>query len=619
MGWLSKYRFVAEDDDGNTRDLVPVVEDFLLSGENSEKFIWQTKIPGVLKFVKEDFTWLYARETEAVGGDQTRCGGIAIRVYVTCSGVELLRWQFFVNLNECEWDPVACQVLVNTQPTDAYSYIFRNWEKEFDVLDMVATKHDVPGLVGYLEIETCGPTSTIAVSHDDLPYTNTCLANPAEAWVILQHYWLTTAITDPTPGSITYDGEYCTIWVRERVDDSPTTPPGDGWIDIGGDSWVREPEVYYYQDGPYYYALPPFNTYVKYWVKLGRVVGASAAVVADELTDSSFELAPPSDPIPTSATIYKNGMTLEDVIVALLDEVSGGIYTIKSNFFRINPDSPLPVTEPYPTAEAGFDAIMVWQTSDIVRPYATAQATDLKLSLKGLLEEMRKVFNTSWAMEGSIFRIEHVSYFDNEEGEDFTADPYLTYIDKKNRYMYESLAMPVKEVFGWAFQVSPFFNGLPILYPFSCASGEKKEDNFTAAMTSADLAYIHRVGDEAPLSGLFFGAMLESGGTYYFAREADGGGSIRNNGHLAFTKLHPNYWLWDRPQSQGQMNGADTVFETRVRLKKQEEISVPVTCEFLFDTFDPNNLIKTQIGWGQVKSWSYSAKKCLLTLQLMQQ
>jgi len=623
MTWFSKYRFVLEDDDGNTRTVEPIIDDLSVSGEKTEKFNGEVKLADKVVFEKEDFEWIYARETQTVGGDQTRCGGLAFRVYLTCGGVETLKWQFFINMNECQWQPDQCRVTCQPQPVSEFTCVFRNWETELDVLDLVATKYEVPGLVGYLETETCGPNASLGTLHVDLPLTDSsCLADPADGWVILQNYWVSATIVDSTPGSIEYTGEYCTIWVRERVDDSPSEPPGDGWIDIGGDSWVREPEIYYYQDGPYYYNLPPLNTYIKYWVKFGKVVGASAAVTAEELNETSFELNPPAVPIESQAIVYSNGMLLDDVLEALVTDACP-LLTIKSNFFQINADDPLPTDEPYPTAAAGFDKLMVWQASDVVRPGVSGDATDLKITLKRFLESLRNVFNVAWTIESGVFRVEHVSYFVNIEGSDFTLSPYDEYIEKKNGYSYISYKFPKVELFGYAFPTTPFFKGQPITYTFRCSDRSKPEQSWVDSLASADLGYLHQAGEDVPLTGLFFGAVLDGSGfeavnaaPYYFAREDDDDGNPRTNGHLAFTRLLPNYWKWDRPKTPGIMNGVETDFETTLRLKKQEDLEIPVDCAFM-DTFDPNDLVQTEMGWGEVQAWTYSAKKCLLTLTIV--
>jgi hypothetical protein len=616
MGWTNRYRFVLEDDDGNTRDCIPYNKDLLITGDRkSNRFNWSYVIGDPVVFEGADFDWLYTLEQDLAPGDATRCGGSAFRIYETCGGVETLKYEFFINLNEAEFFPDDCTVVCKLQPVDAFSCIYRHWEDELDVLDLVVTKHKVPGLVGYVERVNCPEETFLEQDPGDLPIlADNCLPD-AFAWKVLQTYWVTFDINGFYP--YTYDGYAITAWVRERVDDSATEPPGDGWIDLGGDSWVRELELYPATDYlDYYFSIPPTDTILKI-IKTYKIVGADPNIVEKTPYYTNHILGwnvEANDPIPHLE--YSNGMLFVDVLDALVN--NGCALTLKSNFFRINPDDPFPAAEPYPTAAAGFDKLMIWQLSDVARPEVSEDATDLKITLRDFLEELRNVFNVDWTIEtGGVFRIEHISYFVNQNGEDLTLAPWDQYTRKKNAYRYDSVKIPKAETFSFSFKTTPFFNGLPIIYSWTCASSDLKDKNFVAKLTSTDLGYINQVGDNSPLSGMFIGAMIDGGGfgiyDYYFAREDDGAGNPRNNGHLAFTKLHPNYWKWDRPQTSGQMNGTATAFVSTFRIKRQQEITIPVDCDFL-STWDPNDLVNTFIGWGEIDAFQISLANCTLSI-----
>lgn len=621
MGLTNRFRFELEDEDGQTRDCTPYNPDVIITGDRREsRFNWSYLLTDPIVLKGDDFAWIYALEQNAPldPSEATRCGGVAFRIYETCNGDENLRFEYFANLNEAEFFPDDCYAKLKLQPVDAFSCIYRNWEEEVDVLDLVGTKYTIPGLIGYLELETCNPSPYVNLDESYLPsIEDSCLSDPAEGWVLLQHYWVTSSIASVGP-PILYNGEAATIWVRERVDDSPSNPPGDGWIDIGGDSWVRKPEVYYYKDVTYYYNLAPLNTFVKYIEKWGKVVGASPNVVVDELDEYSFELNVPAAPIPTAGVEYSNGLLLEDVLQALLDV--GCSLTVKSNFFRIDPDDPFPADEPYPTAAAGFDKIILWQLSDVVRYDASQDATDLKISLKDFLEDLRNTFNVEWTIEGgTVFRLEHISYFVNQNGENLTVAPWADYTARKNAYNYDSVKIPRVENFQFQIKTTPFFNGNPIVYTWNCASSEVKDRNYAARNFLSDLGYLHQVGENAPLVGMFIGAVIESGGgsfDFYFARENDPDGNPRNNGHLSFYQLLPNYWIWDRPQTSGEINGTPTTFETTFRVKRQQALGLPVDCDFL-GTWDPTELMQTALGWGEVTDFQIDLGNCLLTIILL--
>lgn len=621
MGWTDRMRFQVEDDDGNSRYVTPMNADILISGDRQDsKFNWQYVINDPIILSGDDFDWLWTLENDG-RPPATRCGGVAFRILETCGeDDEAVRYEYVINLNESNWDPDHCVVSCRLNPVDYFSCIYRNWEDEIDVLDEVATKNTVRGLIGYLETQTCGPYTELAQNETEIQDPETaCLSDPSEGWALLQNYWVTPSIIGVYPGSpYTHDGESASVWVRERVDDSVSSPPGDGWIDIGGDSWVREPEVYYYEDRVYYFQVDPQDTAVKYHVKLGKVVGANATMQVDELDESSFELNPPTTPILANPILYSNGLLLDDVLEALLENSCPLTFSIKSNFFRIDPDVSFPVDEPYPTAEAGFDKLMIWQLSDIVRPEVSDDATDLKITLKSLLELLKKTFNVDWTIEdaGATFRIEHISYFINANGEDLTTS-YPDQVTKRNAYSYDSVKIPKSETFKFAFETTPFFNGSPILYPNICASKDVKDENYTVQGVLTDFSFCHQNGEITSLKGMFWAAVIEDGGAYYFAREDDDAGNPRNNGHLSWTKLIPNYWPWDRPQTSGTVNGtSDVAFESTFRSKRQQAIPLLVDCAFL-GSWDPTELMQSGIGWGEVDVFEISLARCELTVTLL--
>lgn len=116
---------------------------------------------------------------------------------------------------------------------------------------------------------------------------------------------------------------------------------------------------------------------------------------------------------------------------------------------------------------------------------------------------------------------------------------------------------------------------------------------------------------------MFWAAVIEDGGAYYFAREDDDAGNPRNNGHLSWTKLIPNYWPWDRPQTSGTVNGtSDVAFESTFRSKRQQAIPLLVDCAFL-GSWDPTELMQSEIGWGEVDVFEISLARCELTVTLL--
>jgi hypothetical protein len=82
-------------------------------------------------------------------------------------------------------------------------------------------------------------------------------------------------------------------------------------------------------------------------------------------------------------------------------------------------------------------------------------------------------------------------------------------------------------------------------------------------------------------------------------------GYLLPNGHLSIANLHENYWRYERIAYNGEMNGLQTVFTTIEKFKELEEIRLPLCCT----QFDPEKLINTGLGWGEV----YEAREILKT------
>ena len=86
---------------------------------------------------------------------------------------------------------------------------------------------------------------------------------------------------------------------------------------------------------------------------------------------------------------------------------------------------------------------------------------------------------------------------------------------------------------------------------------------------------------------------------------------LKPNMHLSVANLQDSYWKYGRYLPNGLMNNVDTAFDVRP-LKYQKSITFP----YCFGEFNPNFLIKTNLGNGIVKSASFSFKTRWLTVEL---
>lgn len=567
MPWIDKYRFTLTHPVAGSQVVTPLIDDLVVEGKQETRFAWRKKLSTPLLFTGADYDWLYAIET---GAD--RCEEVSIEVEVYCGGDWETLYTGYLKMDDGQWNPVQCRVAIAVSIDDEYSCILEGWKEEKNILN-VPTSYTVTGLVGYIEEVTCGPNAVAGVVLSNPPTDDSCLSD-ANAWRVLENQL--SGLEDLGAG--TYEGLIETTWVRERVDSSPSMPSGNGWISIGGNSWVRELAVQFVSEE----VTTPDN--ITYFInQLWEVTG-----------DIEFD----------------NARTLGDVLELL--NPCAGTYTIQSDFFRIN-EGALPATDPYNAAAGGFDQIMVWQKSDIVRPNANYNATKGILTFEKAMNYLRNMFNVEWKVEGTVIRIEHISYFEDDNGLDLTAPAYEEWIDKKNTYSYINTQKPKYERFSWMDSVTSYFEGDPIVYDNACANKEENSEMFFRVdEVSTDIAFMNGNEDEIALQGFAMAAVYDDGAGGFYFNTDDG----NVNGHLSWTKLHDNYFRHSRPQIAGNMNGADETFDSAIPSKQQEELVVQIECaDFL--AFDPEQRVQTQIGWGEVSSWSYSAKKCSLTLQIL--
>jgi len=77
-----------------------------------------------------------------------------------------------------------------------------------------------------------------------------------------------------------------------------------------------------------------------------------------------------------------------------------------------------------------------------------------------------------------------------------------------------------------------------------------------------------------------------------------------------FLKTYLNY---NRPLAEGTVNGTPSVLNLPKRIRKQISVQFPLCC---LDDFNPNELITTGLGNGQVleAEYSLSSKKLLVEL-----
>jgi hypothetical protein len=295
---------------------------------------------------------------------------------------------------------------------------------------------------------------------------------------------------------------------------------------------------------------------------------------------------------------FRNGRMFEDVLQYLIDE-TGCELTVQSDFFNIDPQGDAPDNEAYQAAELALQKLVVFQKSDIKRHSASDQskAAAWNMKLKDLLADLATMFNVRWVadLDAGTFRIEHVSFFESLEGNDYTGEYY-----EKSLEQDKSDVVRVQK-FRWRDErASEHFTGFPIIT--DCGEGEKESG---VSLFSTDIGFI--------ISNDGIEAIGDDGFVLMSTYDDDGLRLYRNNRDLSFTELHTNYYRHNMAGS-GKINDADVTPLSLRKTRKQPAFTVPYCCT---DTFSPAQFQTTALGEGGVVAASWNVAQDSLEIELI--
>ncbi len=546
--------------------MYPVNKTFFYVDEKSDKGAYYIrKLDTTLILSGADFDWLHAIEQGA-----NRCLDIDLEIKQICNGVNATDFEGLVKLNECKFLVNVCRVELATVPDDDAVCLDTLLTEEKNILDATGSK-TVNIYQGSIVEDTC----TATVGSPSYGYIDTCLADPSAQWVVKTH--------ESVYNGVDWDSE--TVWMREELTvtctgATPDAPDGDGWVLITDNCPT---------DALYARKVPT--------VKVKDVYDPTGTT--EEIYAISLE----------SVTNIDNGRTLEAAFDLWLSDCS---LTLVSDFFDINPDATAPTNIAYTEAALKMTDVLVFQKSDVKRPDATNNATFFSMSLQDLIDSIP--CNIAWAVSGSTFRLEHVSYFAQSNGIDISTKPGVI---NRNNYEYISQEIPYREVFKWMDDYgSPDFLGKPIKYSNECNNGEVQ--NYDFKLVSTDIATMIETPDRYSDSGICLVSTTLSGANYYINMGAGILESTRVffNAAFALSKLHNYYWKHKRPQLSGNMNNSSETFLSAIRLKRQEELRMKMCCTEMA-LFDPSELMQTEIGWGEIEAANFDAGTNILTVTIL--
>ena len=566
---FDKYRFTCNDGVSDT-PVYPLVSGLKRRWEQeSDSRLYRKKLATPLLFRKESF--VYFKDIRDAG----TCTDVILTIERYCGG-EWASWYVGkIPVFEGKYNYSRCEVeFDNIPPTDAFECFSQNLNRSFNWLDY-GTGVDMNLIIGTIEVITCFTTTN--------PPTN----SNSVLW-FYKGCWGTGFVTSSTPDvSLAWrpivhqqhfdsDGTSAitTKWARERIS-SGSPPVGDGWISIGGGVYVR-PVVY------------------------GIV---TEVIFTEPLFDERNWTAPMLNP-----KFLTNARYLESTLTNIVNDLACDIDEIQSDFFNINPPADSPTNDAYDYAAANFDNVMLLEKSDVVRGNATEDATRLDMTLKTFFESILNSLNVYYAVidNGStrILRLEHYTWFNNQNGLDLTLLDGGKYIVGLESFE-ASEQVPAWEQFSYQESFRAPFLTQRINYPAACATqpGIDKGLNFMCA----DIGGLSENPD-AGLDGFVLACTHNNFGSPLLNTLG-----AEANGAMAWDKIIPALWADGRARTDATATVSGYTVNSVRRRRQQARITAKWCCE----DFTPSELVQTQLGWGEVKDAEEDTERATLTLTLL--
>ena len=563
---------------GTFTDVTPTVPDLIFSKKRQRgQYFYRLSLEGELLLRKA--AWDFVSDLEITD----HCSDLGIRV--RC-GLDTL-FEGKIKLGDGEFDFSSCLATIEATTEDEYSCIEAGLKKETNILASPTSEETLYFLIGEIETQRCPPASTTSITGllpVNPPVEDSCLTDP-DTWSLLENHF--TFITPSGAGaSPPFTAEHYSVWVRQTVD-SATQPPGIGWVNISGITWVR-PVVTVFDE-----------------------VNSTSPPPEEDNWHQLYTLAWGGE------TEIDNGVPLGVLIDFMLDQIDCSL-TVVSDYFGINPDATHPVNTAYTAALEKMQNLLIFQISDVKRSDVSNNATIGLMTLDELFQFFTVLDVFPSIMNGAL-RIEHISFYENKPVSlDLTASPYLRWMKRKNKYTYDNSDNPRYEKFAWGTNTnSGSFNATDIQYGAACSSKDNDTVQHNSGKFITDLASVITTPEKFSDDGFVVVNAISFLGDLYADTELGVvNGEELLNGHLSFPNILDKYWRNYAYQSTGLLNNTSITFDSIRPNKKGEAIVLPGWCCSDFLDFDPTTLVTTEIGDGEVEKITWSARSGTVTFEL---
>lgn len=579
-----KYRFFVTTQAGE-REIFPQNTNSLTItwAKDKNSAFFRKQLGGKIKIVGEDFHYVYDQERSIY-----RCTQIPFVINKNCGGFT----EYFTGQILCDdgtWNISNCEVEIQANVLDPYACYDDNKNTVFNLFGVTAHDEHVNTVRGTIEKvtyrDTHYPPADWGGSGDPI----------AQGWIIIYktETWDVVVTTPPTV-------DQAVTWIRELYTSDHVL--GAPWILLSTDT------------------SDPFITFYNY-ARQPAIFGET--ISRTQISDTAY----------TTVTQWKygakfqNGMKLYGALSGLLFDICP-LLTIKSDFFQWNPDNETDIN--YETGDASkILNLILFQKSDVKRPptqsdidagfAADDAATIANTDFDSLLQDILTTFKCQfWIDDDDHLRIEHPSYFNKVLGLDLT----VPRDDTKYRvgsaiYSYVTDGLPKREIFSWMDKASAGdFAGQDIVYQSTC-SGISDANNKTISVqnitTDVELCLDNPAEDsDVSDEGFCLMACDEANDLLYEAPILPGSHTLNNT--LSWAHLQFDYFRYNNYFKNFTLNNNDEETQKLLPNKKQTGIIAVICCG---EDFDPDKLVKTVIGTGEVNSATLNLYTDQLTLEVL--
>lgn len=560
----------------------PANDDLVFSDEKDEAFGFYRRILETrLIFKNDDFQAFYEVELSGLCSQ----ADLEIRYNTEPYYAGIIKFR----TSNMEWDVDKCRVDVRLEPQDDYTCLVENWETEFNVLDEKYTRETLSFIGGEYETFFCEDDPGDIEYRDYLD----CISGGASAggWTVTRHYAVNNS--DPATYKVitNYQREIITV---PCISGAPDAPAGDGWILVTDNcptdaTYARKLQVMFDPDASFDLGGPTANPDEVFYDEVYTVIGQTFTGGIGE---------------------YTNGVLLND----LFSNICEGL-TFVSNILGVNISGDSPDTIPYD--DTRLYNLVVLQKTDAKDPSGIQPATREIWTMLEMLRYLKTAYDLEPRIIGDTFRIEHSTYWNTEQGTDLTGVNFEKYIRGLNKYTYETGGIARREEWRYTEEVTTEFKGSAIMY--DCyAKDDPPSIEYVMDRINNDVAFVTTYPEKIANDGFCILETAVNMGTRYIVSRYlyPPGTNLLMNGMHAIPNLIDHFHRYERPSLTGTMDSLPETFESELRRKKQVEIKFKLSAEEWRDLV-PDELINTQIGWGQAVSLKWSARSCTVIVELM--